>query len=221
MRLANAIGRKAPMPSGSERPAAQPSAAGGEAARALADAVASLGELTRAVAAEAGPALEQVVNGCAAALEGGHKLMLAGNGGSAAQCQHFATELTCRFTQDRRPYAAIALTTDTSFLTACANDYSFDDVFARQVEALGREGDALLLLSTSGRSQNVVRAACAARERGIATFAFTGRVGTALAESCDVAIEVPSDDSARIQEAHLLLGHLLCGGIEARLGGFR
>lgn len=209
------------MPSGSKRPPTQPAAAGGETAQALAAAVASLGEVTRALAAEAGPALERVANGCVEALDGGHKLMLAGNGGSAAQCQHFATELTCRFTADRRPYAAIALTTDTSFLTACANDYSFDDVFARQVEALGRPGDALLLLSTSGRSQNVIRAARAARERGIATFAFTGRGGTELAGSCDVAIAVPSDDSARIQEAHLLLGHILCGGIEARLGGFR
>jgi D-sedoheptulose 7-phosphate isomerase len=208
------------MSSGSEPTAAHPPAAGGKEAQALADAVDSLGEVTRAVAAEAGPALERVANGCAAALAGGHKLMLAGNGGSAAQCQHIATELTCRFTGDRIAYAAIALTTDTSFLTACANDYSFDDVFARQVEALGRPGDALLLLSTSGKSENVVRAARVARERGIATFAFTGRGGGALSESCDVAIAIPSDDSARIQEAHLLLGHLLCGAIEARIGGF-
>jgi D-sedoheptulose 7-phosphate isomerase len=203
--------------SSDSEPAAHP---GGKEAQALTDAVASLGELTRALAAEAGPALERVANGCAAALQGGGKLMLAGNGGSAAQCQHIATELTCRFTGDRVAYAAIALTTDTSFLTACANDYSFDDVFARQIEALGRKGDALLLLSTSGRSENVVRAARVARGRGIATFAFTGRGGAALSESCDVAIAVPTDDSARIQEVHLLLGHLLCGAIESRVGGF-
>ena len=118
-------------------------------------------------------------------------------------------------------YAAVALTTDTSFLTACANDYSFDDVFARQVEALGRRGDALLLLSTSGRSENVVRAARSARERGIAAFAFTGAGGGPLGDACDAAIAVPSEDPARIQEAHLLLGHALCGAIETMLGGFR
>ena len=195
-------------------------AAGIPAAQALAEAVASLGEVTSALAADAGPALEEIAAGCAAALENGHKILFAGNGGSAAQCQHFATELTCRFTDDRVPYAAIALTTDTSFLTACANDYSFDDVFARQVEAIGQPGDALVLLSTSGRSENVIRAARATGARGIASFAFTGRGGP-LAEACDAAVAVPSDDSARIQEAHLLLGHILCASIEARLGGFR
>jgi D-sedoheptulose 7-phosphate isomerase len=187
---------------------------------ALADAVASLREVTGALAADAGPALERIASGCAAALENGHKILFAGNGGSAAQCQHLATELACRFTEDRVAYAAIALTTDTSFLTACANDYSFDDVFARQVEAIGQPGDAILLLSTSGRSENVLRAARVAGERGIATFAFTGRGGP-LAEACDAAVAVPSGDSARIQEAHLLLGHILCAAIEARLGGFR
>jgi D-sedoheptulose 7-phosphate isomerase len=176
--------------------------------------------VTRALVDEAAPALERIASGCARALEEGGKILLAGNGGSAAQCQHIATELTCRFTDDRVPYAAIALTTDTSFLTACANDYSFDDVFARQVVAIGQAGDALLLLSTSGRSENVLRAARAAGERGIATFAFTGRGGP-LAEACDAAVAVPSEDSARIQEAHLLLGHVLCASIEARLGGFR
>jgi D-sedoheptulose 7-phosphate isomerase len=189
--------------------------------RSLAEAVASLGEVTKALAGDAGPALERIAAGCAEALEGGHKILFAGNGGSAAQCQHLATELTCRFTDDRTAYAAIALTTDTSFLTACANDYSFDDVFARQVEALGQRGDALLLLSTSGRSENVVRAARSARGRGIAAFAFTGRGGGSLAEACDAAIAVPSDDPARVQEAHLLLGHLLCAAIESRVGGFR
>ena len=202
------------------KPSERLAAAGIPAARALAEAIASLGEVTAALAADAGPALERIAAGCAAALANGHKVLFAGNGGSAAQCQHLATELTCRFTDDRIPYAAIALTTDTSFLTACANDYSFDDVFARQVEALGRPGDALLLLSTSGRSENVVRAARAAADRGIATFAFTGRGGP-LSEACDAWVAVPSDDSARIQEAHLLLGHILCAAIETRLGGFR
>lgn len=205
------------MTSGSD-PSAAP---GSPVARALEEAATAQAELSRALAAEAGPDLERVAAGCAAALEAGHTLLLAGNGGSAAQCQHLATELTCRFTADRVPYAAVALTTDTSFLTACANDYSFDDVFARQVEAIGRAGDALLLLSTSGRSENVVKAAETARAAGIATFAFTGRAGGPLADACDAAVRVPSDDPARVQEAHLLLGHLLCGALEARLGGFR
>lgn len=193
---------------------------GGSLAISLADAVRALEEVVRALAAEAGPELGRIAAGCAGAIEGGGKLLLAGNGGSAAQCQHFATELTCRFTADRIAYPAIALTTDTSFLTACANDYSFDDVFARQVEALGREGDALLLLSTSGRSENVVRAARTAHARGIATYAFTGPDGGPLAEACDAVVVVPAADSARIQEAHLLLGHLLCGAIEQHVGGF-
>jgi D-sedoheptulose 7-phosphate isomerase len=205
------------MASASERPVGS----GPAIDEALAAAAANLGALAQALAAKAGPALERIAAGCADAIARGDKLMLAGNGGSAAQCQHFATELTCRFTADRRPYAAVALTTDTSFLTAYANDYSFDDVFARQVEAVGRRGDALLLLSTSGRSENVVRAARAASEREISTFAFTGGDGGPLAEACDVAIVVPSDDSAHIQEAHLFLGHLLCGAIESRVGGFR
>lgn len=202
------------------KPSERPAPAGTPAARALAESVASFGEVAEALVAEAGAPLERIAAGCAAAVESGRKILFAGNGGSAAQCQHLATELTCRFTHDRVPYAAIALTTDTSFLTACANDYSFDDVFARQVEAIGQPGDALVMLSTSGRSENVVRAARAARERGLATFAFTGRGGP-LAEVSDVAVSVPSDDSARIQEAHLLLGHVLCAAIEARLGGFR
>jgi D-sedoheptulose 7-phosphate isomerase len=205
------------MTGASERPAGPGPAAGAL----LTAAAAAMGELAQALAAEAGPMLERIAGGCADALAGGHKLMLAGNGGSAAQCQHIATELTCRFTASRTPYAAIALTTDTSFLTACANDYSFEDVFARQVEAIGRPGDALLLLSTSGHSANVVRAARFARERGIATYALTGQGDGLLAEACDAAIRVPSGDSARIQEAHLLLGHVLCGAIESRLGGFR
>lgn len=187
----------------------------------LARAAADLRALLERLEDEAGPALERMGDGCARALETGHKLLLAGNGGSAAQCQHLATELVCRFTTDRIPYAALALTTDTSFLTACANDYAFDDVFARQVEALGRPGDVLLALSTSGRSPNVLRAVAAARDRRIATYGLTGADGGALAAACDEAIAVPHDDSARIQEAHLFLGHLLCSAIEARVGGFR
>jgi phosphoheptose isomerase len=174
-------------------------AAGIPAAQALAEAVASLGEVTSALAADAGPALEEIAAGCAAALENGHKILFAGNGGSAAQCQHFATELTCRFTDDRVPYAAIALTTDTSFLTACANDYSFDDVFARQVEAIGQPGDALVLLSTSGRSENVIRAARAAGAR-----AHSLRLDRGTAGRLPLAVRRPAEPGTSLPEAPIL-----------------
>ncbi|HUP00047.1 MAG TPA: SIS domain-containing protein [Gemmatimonadota bacterium] len=183
----------------------------------LSGAISELQALLTSLAPVAGPTLDRMCEGCARALERGGKLMLAGNGGSAAQCQHLAAELTCRFSADRAAYAAIALTTDTSFLTACANDYTFEHVFARQVEALGRRGDILMLLSTGGRSPNVLRAAGAGRERGIEVYAFTGESGSELAALCDEAILVPSGHPARIQEAHLLLGHQLCAGIESRL----
>lgn len=158
-----------------------------------------------------------MIDGSVEALRAGGKLLFAGNGGSAAQCQHLATELLGRFAQDRDPYAAIALTTDSSFLTACANDYGFEDVFARQVEALGRPGDVLVALSTGGTSSNVLRALETARAGGLATYGLTGARGTRLAERCDVTIVVPHADPARIQEVHLFLGHLLCAGIESRL----
>jgi D-sedoheptulose 7-phosphate isomerase len=192
--------------------------AGFDPAAWLADAAEELRNVVAQVSGEAGPILAQMVDRCAAALEAGNKILMAGNGGSAAQCQHLATELVCRFSADRGPYAALALTTDTSFLTACSNDYAFEDVFARQVEALGRRGDVLLALSTGGRSPNVLKAVETARDRGLSTFGLTGENGQPLAAACDAAIMVPHGDPARIQEAHLLLGHLLCGAIEQRLG---
>lgn len=169
------------------------------------------------MAREAGGALGRMIDACVRALEAGNKLLFAGNGGSAAQCQHLATELVGRFAIDRRPYAAIALTTDSSFLTAFSNDYGFEDVFARQVEALGRPGDVLVALSTGGRSPNVLKALEAARAAGLGRCGFTGANGASLAAICDEAILVPHTDPARIQEVHLFLGHLLCGGIEKRL----
>jgi len=176
--------------------------------------------LLERVVVESGEALAAIADGCAQSIREGGKVLFAGNGGSAAQCQHLATELVCRFSRDRRPYAAIALTTDTSFLTAFSNDYAFERVFARQVEALGREGDALVVLSTSGRSPNVLRAAEAAATAGIAVYALTAAAGSPLADRADVSILVPHDDTARIQEIHLFLGHLLCHGLETRLGGW-
>jgi D-sedoheptulose 7-phosphate isomerase len=154
----------------------------------------------------------------ARALGNGRKLMLCGNGGSASDCQHIAAELVGRFVSDRRALAAIALTTDTSCLTSVANDYSYDDVFARQVLGLGQAGDCLLAISTSGNSKNVMRAVDAARSVGVFTIGLLGRDGGALSKLCDLAIVVPSQTTARIQEAHILIGHTLCAMIEESLG---
>lgn len=154
----------------------------------------------------------------AAALAGGGKIMFCGNGGSAADSQHLASELTGRFIKDRRPLAGLALTTDSSALTCIGNDYSFDDVFARQVQGLGRTGDALVAISTSGNSANVLRAVEAAKAMGIYTLGLLGRDGGRLAALCDDSLIVPHTITARIQEAHLLIGHTLCGLIEAELG---
>jgi len=155
---------------------------------------------------------------CAAALQAGNKLLFCGNGGSAADSQHLAAELTGRFIQDRRPLAAMALSTDTSALTCIANDYTFDEVFARQVQALGRAGDVLVAISTSGNSRNVIRAVEEARKLGMPVLGLLGRDGGALKPMCDLALVVPSPVTARIQEAHILIGHTLCGLIEQQLG---
>jgi D-sedoheptulose 7-phosphate isomerase len=165
-----------------------------------------------------GPLVEDAGQRIADALARGGKLMLCGNGGSAADCQHIAAELTGRFINDRRPLAAIALTTDTSALTCIGNDYAFDDVFVRPLRGLGREGDCLIAISTSGNSGNVLRAVEAAREMGIAVIGLLGRDGGKIAPLCDLAIIVPGNITARIQEAHILIGHTLCNVIEDRLG---
>jgi len=146
------------------------------------------------------------------------KLLACGNGGSAADSQHIASELTGRFIKERKPLAAIALTTDSSAVTCIGNDYGFEEVFARQLRALGRPGDALLVISTSGNSANVVRAAEAARDDGIRVVGLLGRDGGQLKALSDVAIVVPSAVTARIQEAHILIIHTLCGMIEQQLG---
>ncbi len=152
------------------------------------------------------------------ALAAGGKLMFCGNGGSAADSQHLAAELTGRLVHDRRPLAAVALSTDTSALTCIGNDYSFDEIFARQVAGLGRAGDVLIGISTSGNSRNVIRAVEEARRIGVHVIGLLGRDGGALAPLCDVAIVVPSRTTARIQEAHILIGHTLCGMVEQSLG---
>jgi D-sedoheptulose 7-phosphate isomerase len=147
------------------------------------------------------------------------RLLLCGNGGSAADCQHLATEFVSGRNHHRpRPaLAAIALTTDTSFLTASANDFGFEQVFARQVEALGCSGDVLLAISTSGQSQNVLQAVAAARKLGLGTIGLTGGAGGYLAGQVDVAIVVPSEDTQHIQETHIALGHALCAEVELAL----
>jgi D-sedoheptulose 7-phosphate isomerase len=164
------------------------------------------------------PAVAAAARVLAESLAAGGKIMLCGNGGSAADSQHLAAELTGRFMSDRQPLAALALTTDTSALTCIANDYAFDQVFARQVRALGRRPDALVAISTSGNSPNVLAAVQVAHELGMSCIGLLGRDGGALRSRCDPAILVPSQVTARIQEAHILIGHSLCGMLEALLG---
>jgi D-sedoheptulose 7-phosphate isomerase len=148
------------------------------------------------------------------ALRSGNKLLIIGNGGSAADAQHIAAEIVGRYRQDRPAWAAIALTTDTSALTAIANDYGFEQVFARQVEGLGQRGDVLLALSTSGRSPNILAALRKARERGLVTIGFTGNKGEALGAFCDHLLISPSDDTPVIQQIYLAAAHGICDEIE-------
>jgi D-sedoheptulose 7-phosphate isomerase len=152
-----------------------------------------------------------------AALRSGNKLLIIGNGGSAADAQHIAAEIVGRYKQERPAWAAIALTTDTSALTAIANDYGFENVFARQVEGLGQRGDVLLALSTSGRSPNILAALRTARERGLVTIGFTGAMGETLGALCDHLLVAPSDDTAVIQQIHLAAAHGICDEIEQTL----
>jgi phosphoheptose isomerase len=156
----------------------------------------------------------------ASALKGGNKLLLCGNGGSAADCQHVAAELVNRLSKEaeRSPLAAVALTTDTSVLTAYANDYGFDGVFARQVEALGRPGDVLLAISTSGRSENVRRAVDKARQLGMVSVGLLGEGGP-LTDQVDTAIVIPSRDTQHVQEAMLPVEHLICRLVERAVAG--
>ncbi len=164
------------------------------------------------------PAVLRVGAALGAVLAEGGKLMFCGNGGSAADSQHLAAELSGRLVDDRRPLAGMALSTDSSALTCIGNDYGFEAIFERQVRALGRAGDALVLISTSGRSSNLLRAAEAARALGIATIGLLGRDGGPLLARCDDAVVVPSSVTARIQEAHIFVGHCWCSLIEQGLG---
>jgi D-sedoheptulose 7-phosphate isomerase len=162
-------------------------------------------------------ALGAIADAMTTALRGGGKILLCGNGGSAADAQHIAGELISRFEIERTPLAAVALTTDTSVLTAIGNDYGYEQVFERQVNGLGNQGDVLIALSTSGRSKNVLRALDAARARGLVTVGLTGRMGGEMHGRCDVLLQVHSSHTPVIQQLHVVAAHIVCGIVEKRL----
>ncbi|MCX6235383.1 MAG: D-sedoheptulose 7-phosphate isomerase [Bacteroidetes bacterium] len=161
--------------------------------------------------------MNKVVEACVKSLRKGGKVMFCGNGGSAADAQHLAAELTGRFYFDRPPLNAEALHVNTSYLTAVANDYSFDEVFSRLVRARGRKGDVIIGISTSGNSKNVILALRVAREMGIITVGMTGETGGLMKDLCNYQLKVPSADTPRIQETHILIGHILCELVESKM----
>ncbi len=166
-------------------------------------------------------AIVAIAERIAGSLKNGGKVLLAGNGGSAADAQHIAAEFVGRFVNDRAPLAAIALTTDTSALTAIGNDYGFDRVFERQLRALGRKGDVFVAISTSGRSPNIVAALQAARELGLISIGFTRDAQTPMHALCDLTLAVPSDETALIQQIHITAAHAICHLVERELFGTR
>ena len=167
------------------------------------------------------PSFARLADAAIACLRAGGKLLFFGNGGSAADAQHIATELTIRFMADRPAIAALALTTDSSALTACGNDLGFEQIFARQIEALGRPGDLAIGISTSGHSPNILKGLEVATARGLVAAGLAGRDGGAMARLADPLVIAPGADTARIQEMHIILGHLLCAEIETALASAR
>ena len=161
--------------------------------------------------------IEDITNTILNALKSNNKLLLCGNGGSAADAQHIAAELSGRFEIDRKPLNAEALHVNSSFLTAVANDYGYEEVYSRMVEAIGKNGDILLALSTSGNSKNVIRAIEKANSLGLITIGFSGKDGGAMQNLCKYNLIIPSDNTARIQEAHILVGHIICKLIEQKM----
>ncbi len=160
------------------------------------------------------PSIEEASKLMVSTLKSGSKILLCGNGGSASDAQHIAAELTGRYKSERKGLAGIALNTDTSALTAIANDYGYDKVFSRQVEALANKGDLLIGISTSGNSQNIISAFKTAKELECNTLGFSGRDGGAMSSICDLNVVVPSSDTPRIQEMHILIGHILCQAVD-------
>lgn len=160
------------------------------------------------------PELEQMAKICSQAIKRGHKIMLCGNGGSAADSQHIAAEFVGRFVKERQGLPSIAFTTDTSIITAIGNDYGYDEVFRRQVEALGREGDVLIGISTSGNSGNIVKAFEQAKKQGVKTLALTGQKDSKMSALADVTLKVPAPVTARVQECHIMIGHMICEYID-------
>jgi len=167
--------------------------------------------------AELARTIETVARLCVKALRDGNKILLAGNGGSAADAQHLAAELVSRFYFDRPGLPAVALTTDTSALTAIGNDYGFERLFSRQVDALGRKGDVFIGLSTSGNSPNILKALDEARLKGLVTVGLTGQGGGRMAALCDHCLRMPSSETPRIQEGHIVVGHTVCALIEREM----
>lgn len=174
--------------------------------------------VTAATRAAVESAFEDLVATCASSVSSGGKLLFFGNGGSASDAQHLSTELVVRYVTDRAAIAALALTTDTSALTAGGNDLGFDRIFSRQIEALGRPGDIAIGLSTSGKSPNVLRGLEEAKARGLTTVAMVGANREQVEPIADIVISVPARTANRIQEMHILIGHALCGALERRLG---
>lgn len=163
--------------------------------------------------------IEEATKVIIAAFEKKHKVLLAGNGGSAADAQHIAAELVNRFYFNRPGLPAIALTTDTSILTAVGNDHGFSNLFSRQINAIGNEGDVFIGISTSGNSPNIIEALKYCKEEKIITIGLTGSSGITMKELCDICISVPSDETPRIQEIHILIGHIICSIVEEKLFG--
>lgn len=158
--------------------------------------------------------IQKMADFCRDAIRTGHKILLCGNGGSAADSQHIAAELVGRFVKERQGLPAIAFTTDTSIITAIGNDYGYDEVFRRQVEALGRDGDVLIGISTSGNSANIVAAFHEAKKRGIHILAFTGEKASQMSALADATLSVPAPITARVQECHIMVGHMICDYID-------
>ncbi|NOZ64077.1 MAG: D-sedoheptulose 7-phosphate isomerase [Caldiserica bacterium] len=161
--------------------------------------------------------IKHLVNEFVKTIKGGGKIILFGNGGSAADAQHIACELVGRFKMERKGLPAIALTTNTSVLTSVANDYNFAHIFSRQLEALGNKGDIAVGISTSGKAENVIEGLKKARELGLTTVAFTGEAGDNLKKLSDICLQAPSRETPRIQEVHILVGHIICGLVEKEL----